>query len=120
VVAGDEVEEGVYVDKATRARRQREAELTTVTMDDFKKQIMEVLPQEPLVCQPRLGDVSPVRLINVAGGEGGLRAGAQVTRRVPAAQRGHGRRVHAPAEGQERAGRCGRPRLWLSLPRKSE
>ena len=68
MVAGDEVEEGVYVDKATRARRQREAELTTVTMDDFKKQIMEVLPQEPLVRQPRLGDVSPVRLINVAGG----------------------------------------------------
>jgi hypothetical protein len=88
VVAGDEVEEGVYVDKATRARRQREAELTTVTMDDFKKQIMEVLPQEPLVCQPRLGDVSPVRLINVAGGAGGAarRSTSHTTRSCCAAR----------------------------------
>jgi hypothetical protein len=45
----DDFDEDVFVDKATRARRQREAELTTVTMDDFKKQIMEVRTVSPVV-----------------------------------------------------------------------
>ena len=63
VDAADDLDEGVFVDKATRARRQREAELTTVTMDDFKKQIMEVSAprrlsphsshrRDPCVCGP--------------------------------------------------------------------
>lgn len=51
-VDADDLYEDVFVDKATRARRQREAELTTVTMDDFKKQIMEVRTVSPIVSTP--------------------------------------------------------------------